>query len=167
MYKAAQFMSLRELRLGKQYEAALKMLNQILKTEWGPKSHQIDEEKAALFTDWGKFGAAAVAWKDLMAKLLPDVQKKPKVKEAYYDAYYHYINCLYKYGQSLDDPKKKQDYIDRAAKAIVKLSETQPDFGGEGMKEKYDKLLNDEPTLKKAVQAAKQAAANAPAASSK
>jgi hypothetical protein len=167
MYKAAQFMSLRELRLGKQYDAALKMLNQILKTEWGPKSHQIDEEKAALFTDWGKFGAAAVAWKDLMAKLLPDVQKKPKVKEAYYDAYYHYINCLYKYGQSLDDPKKKQDYIDRAAKAIVKLSETQPDYGGEGMKEKYDKLLNDEPTLKKAVQAAKQAAANAPAASSK
>lgn len=160
MYKAAQFMSLRELRLGKQYDAALKMLNQILKTEWGPKSNQIDEEKAALFEDWGKFGAAAVAWKDLMAKLLPDVQKKPKVKEAYYIAYYNYIHCLFKYGQSLDDPKKKQDYIDRAAKAIVKLSETQQDFGGEGMKEKYDQLLNNEPVLKKAVQAAKQAAAN-------
>src|SRR5207244_145420 len=92
---------------------------------------------------------------------LPEVPKKPKVKEQYYDAYYSYIFCLYKYAQGLDEPKKKADNITRAGKAIAKLEDTQADFGGEGMKEKYQDLMKKEPPLKKEYDAAKAAAAKA------
>jgi len=122
---------------------------------------QIDKEKAALFEDWGKFRDATKAWLDLMGKLQPEVTKKPKAKEQYYEAYYSYVFCLYKYAQGLDDPKKKTENMTRAGKAIAKLEETQADFGGVGMKEKYMQLLDKEPPLKKEYLAAKAAGAKA------
>jgi len=162
IYRAAQLMALKELRLGKEYKAAETKMIEIMKTEWGPRSHQVQEEKARLFEDQVKWGGAAVAWKDLMAILQPRVTKEPKIKEQYYEAYYSYIYCLYKYALTLEDAKKKGDYIKRAAQLMIKLEEIQPDFGGEGMKDKYMQLLKDEAVLKKeydAIKAANNAAA--------
>jgi len=162
MYKAAQLMSIINLRKAKQFKEAETLLGKVIKTDWGGKSVQIAEERAMLMEDQSKWGGAAVAWKDLMGMLLPSITKgsaPPKIKEQYYGAYFSYVNCLYKYAQT-QQPPKSQDYIKQAARVIIKLEETQSDFGGETFKEKYTKLLATEAPLKKEYDALKKANAS-------
>lgn len=162
MYKAAQLMSITNLRKGKQFKEAETLLGKVMKTDWGGKSVQIAEERALLMEDETKWGGAAVAWKDLMGMLLPSITKgsaPPRIKEQYYSAYFSYVNSLYKYAQTQQAPKN-QEYIKRAAQVIIKLEETQADFGGENFKEKYMKLLTTEAPLKKEYDALKKANAS-------
>jgi hypothetical protein len=161
--RAAQYMSLQNLRKGRQFKDAEAMLIQILKTDWGSKSTQIAEEQALLMQDQSKWGGAAKGWRDLMTMLKPRMDKgDAKAKEDYYEAYYNYVYCLYWYAMSLTDVQKKQDYIKRAATVIVNLEKVQEDFGSETLREKYRQLLKEQPALNREYLAAKTAAAAAP-----
>jgi tetratricopeptide (TPR) repeat protein len=169
LFRAAQLLSLEMLRLGKQYDEAYKMYQQIRKTDWGNRSLQVDAEGAELFEDWGKFAAATKAYSDMIGKILqnPKAMENPRTKEQYYDSYFKYVFCLTKHAQTLTDAAKKQEFLVRAAKAMAKVENTQADFGKEGLKDKYLQLLKEEPALKKEYELAKAALKAAAAADPK
>jgi hypothetical protein len=151
-FKAAQLLRLEYLRKAKQFDDAFDLLNKLLKTDWGGKSIELFREKALLYEDDDKHGAAAVAWKDVMARLYsaergPLGNLSPRAKEQYFEAYFHYVRGVYFYGKA----QMRQDYIERAAKAIKKLKDTEPNYGGAEFEPLYKELLKQEPDLKKAL----------------
>ena len=112
----------------------------------GRAQNQIDmlAQTALLHEAQGKWGLAAVNWRNLMERLEPRRQE-PKAKERYYEAHFGYIKCLFTYGAV----NVKPIYIERAARLILKVEEAEPaSMGAPGLKEAYEKLLKDNPLLK-------------------
>lgn len=112
------------------------------------------------------WGGAAVAWKNRMERLSPRIHEAEH-KEEYYQCYFFYIKCLGHYAVTYQNPKlnaqelaaKMVEYIERAAKLIIKVEETEPaNMGSPGLKEQYAELLKVNPPLKKEYDKAKAAA---------
>jgi hypothetical protein len=127
---------------------------------------QIMKQKANMYQLQQKWGAAAVAWKQIMERLGPQIQQ-PKFKEQYYEGYFNYIKCLYQYAVTYQNPKlnaqelavKRNEYVERAAKLIIKVEEAEPaNMGSPGLKEQYADLLKNNPPLKQAYDKSKAAA---------
>jgi hypothetical protein len=154
MYRYARLQCARELRMGKKYPEARKILDDISSKDWG-KGFDVRKEVSQTWMDEQKYGAAAKQWSDTIASFgKPDFSKMPaKVKENYFEARYEHIYCMYMYAKLIDpkDPKvgdKKPEYIKRAANLIVQLEFFPPkDMGGEQFRKKYDELLKKEPAL--------------------
>ncbi|HMC63527.1 MAG TPA: hypothetical protein VKI65_01165, partial [Gemmataceae bacterium] len=105
------------------------------------------KERILLLEDQGKYGTrtgAVLSWNTFMKELRPLVEKDNKVREMYYDAYYHWVHCIFKFAVKENKPK----FIQEAVKQIITLEQRQPNMGVEGMKEKYLELLKKEPILK-------------------
>ena len=85
----------------------------------------------------------------MIAKILKDPKalQNPKIKEQYYDCYYHRAYCIYKYALKLPDAKKRTQNIRIAATYIVKL-EALPDETAHATKKRFQELLGQEPALK-------------------
>jgi hypothetical protein len=163
-YRAGKMMQAQLYRLAKNYTKAAELISKIEGEPWA--GTRIMREKAFLNQDQEKWGPAAVAWRNIMDRLGPHLQQ-PKLKEQYYDCYFNYIKCLYKYALNYQNPKlnaaevndKKREYIERAAKLILKVEEVEPaNMGAPGLKEEYEKLLKDNPLLQKEYDKAKKEA---------
>jgi hypothetical protein len=168
-YQAAQLMYGKELRLGKKYDDALKVIYKISNHEWG-KGFEVRKEEAFIWQDQNKFGAAAKTWNQVIQSFgaKPNFNNA-KIKENYFEARYQYIYCLYMYAKNLSDPKllpKKPEYIKRAANLILQLELVPPgpdgkpapesDMGGENFKKRYQELLRKEDLLRKDYDALKK-----------
>src|SRR5207245_3917443 len=110
-HTAVQVLHVRELRLGKQFDKATQLLNDLLgsKEKPGPAHKNLDarKERILLLEDQGKYGTrtgAVLSWNTFMKELRPLVEKDNKVREMYYDAYYHWVHCIFKFAVKENKP---------------------------------------------------------------
>jgi hypothetical protein len=148
IYHVARLLYVRELRLAKEFKSAAKAITEVQATAWGQNSLEVRKERVLLLEDQeslsGKNGAIT-AWNNLMQQLRPRLGDN-KIKEQYFDCYYHMTWCIYQNALKATDPKKKAKDIRLAANFIVKL-EGQPDASGP-VKQQFADLLAREPSLK-------------------
>ncbi|HEV3085319.1 MAG TPA: tetratricopeptide repeat protein [Gemmataceae bacterium] len=155
-YHAARLLVARELRLAAQSEnkdfaKAQQALADILKTPWGKRSIDVQMERVRLLEAQEKYvlpnkQGAVYEWADLM-RTMQSRTNDNKIKEQYYDCYYHRAYCIYKYALQLTDAKKRTQYVRTAASYIVKL-EALPDEAAETARKRFQELLSQEPALK-------------------
>jgi tetratricopeptide (TPR) repeat protein/TolA-binding protein len=151
IYYFAQILQARELRLNGQFDEAQKALERIQQAPWGKHNLEVRKERIFLLEDQGKYSlpqkhGAIPEWDRLMQSLKPRLSD-PKIKEQYFDAYYHLTFCLFKNADKLSDPQRKAQYTRVAANYIVKL-QAQQDPATEPCKKRFEELLQKEPLLK-------------------
>lgn len=160
VYRAARILAARELRLDKQYDKAQTVLNGILGTPdkpgWGQSNLDAQKERLFLLQDQEKYTAAIPGWNALLKQMQPRLKQDAKVKEQYFECYYHLTHSLYRYAGKVPDEKKKQSYTRQAANYIVQLETTQPDMGSEAVKKLFDDLLKTEAPLREQYEALKK-----------
>lgn len=94
------------------------------------------------------YGSAITQWQNFMSK--PNVKGKlddPSVKEMFFDAYYNYVFCMYKYSQDAKVKKTSKDkFLRRAADYIVRL---EPGEGWQFVGQRFRDLLQAEEPLRR------------------
>jgi hypothetical protein len=158
----ARVLYARELRLGKDFTNAADVLQEIRATEWGMHYLEARKESILLLEDQEKYQlsrtqGAIPEWNQLMLSLRPKLQDN-KIKEQYFDCYYHLAYCIYKNALKKSDPRLRQKEIHVAATFIARLAE-QPDPAIEACKKRFEELLTKEPLLKAEYDAIKKKSA--------
>src|SRR5207245_2461052 len=97
-------------------------------------------------------------WNQLMLSLRPKLQDN-RIKEQYFDCYYHLTYCIFQNALKKSDKKQQEKEIQAAASFVARL-EDQPDTGVEMCKKRFHELLEKEPLLKEAYQALKRNSTN-------
>ncbi len=147
LYHAIRLLYARELRLAKEVSKAGQALTEILAADWGHRSIDARKEQILLFEDEGKFSQAIRAWTELMAGVRRQIDQNARLRDQYFDCYYHLVHCRYQHAMKQTDEEKRRTAFRRAAGLIVKLEATMPDMGGSSLKKRYEALLQ-EPALK-------------------
>jgi hypothetical protein len=157
--KGPRLLYARELRLGKDPGKAREVLKEILGTRdkpgWGARNVDVLLEEVALLEEEGKYGAAAAKADRLVKQLLPHVHKDNAQKERYFEAYYHVVYCLLKFGQNVADKGKKDEALRRAAVQTAELERKWPGFGPDASGRRFTELLARESDLKEAYERVK------------
>src|SRR5262249_43770228 len=91
-------------------------------------------------------GGAIHEWNKLMLSMQRRMQDN-KVKEQYFDCYYHMALCIYRNALKIPDEKKKKQNLHVAANYIARL-EAQQDQAAEACKKRFQELMEQEPQLK-------------------
>jgi hypothetical protein len=163
-YWTIQWDLVKELREAKDYVAALKVLDGIpedkkagTKQVFGWLNHPKSLfrmpygifEKNFILEDDKKYGAATIGWNNLMNSIQKEIGQNPKMKQAYFDAYFYGTRTLHQYG--LNDPaaKDKDKVFQKAAKRIVDLEFSKSRDGWELVGDRFRKLLKQQPGLNK------------------
>lgn len=151
LYHLARILLVRELRLSKDFVKAEATLKEVLATDWGKQNLEAKKESILLLEDQEKYQlsrsqGAIPEWNQLMLSLRPKLQDN-RIKEQYFDCYYHLTYCIFKNALKKTDPKARQKDIHVAATFIARLME-QPDTGVEPCKKHFEELLEKEPLLK-------------------
>ncbi len=150
-YHQAKLLEVRELRLDKQYEQASAHLKALRQTDWGKATLDLRKEEILSLEDrelYGGQGGAVRSWFDFMNQLRQNMQKDARLKDMYFECYYHFVYCSYKNALKIPDQKKKIQALQQAAGYIVKLEDSQKDWGGEVSKKRFEELLEHEKMLK-------------------
>jgi hypothetical protein len=148
----ARILFARELRLNKELDKAELVLKEIRGTKWGEHNIDVQKEGIQILEDQekyvlpGKQQGAVFEWSRLMQSLRPRMNDN-KVKEHYFDCYYHLAYCYYKYALKLPDPKKRQRNLRVAANYIYQLEKHQ-DAAADPCRKRFEELLEKEPPLK-------------------
>jgi hypothetical protein len=155
-YYAARLLVARELRLAaasesKDFSKAQQALDELAKTAWGKRSIDVQMERIKLLEDEEKFllpnkGGAIHEWNKLM-QLIGPRRADNKIKEQYYDCYYHLSYSIYRYALKIADATNRTKNIRVAANYIVRL-EAQQDPAAEATKKRFQDLLVQEPPLR-------------------
>ena len=153
-YHSTRLLLAHELRLAKQLDKAAQVLKEVLATDLGKRSLDATKERIFLLEDQKSYAAAAREWNSVMSALR-DKLNDPKMKEQYFECYFHFMTCYYNNALLMKDEAKKQQNIKRAAGFIVNLENKLPDMGG--FKARYDELLAKEVPLKQAYDDQKKA----------
>jgi hypothetical protein len=148
-YRGIQVMYVKELRLARRFDKARDELKKILRTDWGQRGFDAKKELNFLWEDEGNFNAAAKGWNDMMTNIRPLIEKNAKFKDLYYECYYHVVYSLYKNALDIKDKTRQRENIRKAANWYVKLKQSKPDMGGEGLKKLYDDLLQSQELFKR------------------
>ena len=82
-----------------------------------------------------------------MAGVRRQIDQNARLRDQYFDCYYHLVHCRCQHAKKLTDEEKRRTAFRRAAGLIVKLETTMPDMGGSSLKKRYEALLQ-EPALK-------------------
>jgi len=112
-------------------------------------------EQLYVFRDLGYYGAAVNRGNALLKILLPKLAQGGPMRERYFEVYYLFVECYYKYGQSKKTPEERRTAIAKAAQYYVKLKSNNPTLGGEESAQRFKDLLDsdDGKELKAAVEA--------------
>ncbi len=159
LYHLARVLYARELRLGKDFSRAEAALEAILASDWGKQHLEARKESILLLEDQEKYQlsrtqGAIPQWNQLMLSLRPKLQDN-RIKEQYFDCYYHLTYCIFQNALKKSDKKQREKEIHAAASFVARLEE-QPDTGVELCKKRLHELLEKEPLLQEAYRALKQ-----------
>ena len=149
---------MRELRLDKKYDQAAAALKEIEAQPWG-KNAQVVKEKLHLLEDQEKYGGkdgAVMGWNALGKQLRPRINSAPSAKELYWECYYHMVYCYYRHAQNMPSGKKRDDEMRKVVGLITQLENSQPDWGGEASRRRFEELLAAEKELRDQYEAAKK-----------
>jgi hypothetical protein len=144
-YHYVQILYIREMRLGKQFDAAREKLKKEMSSTWGKNNLELKKELYCLWEDEEKYAAAAKAWNDLIISL-QKMEKTEKLRDLYYESYYHLVWSAFKTGQHSTEAAKKSDYIKKAANWLVSLQQSKPLYAKTTL-EKLEELRKREPEL--------------------
>jgi hypothetical protein len=154
LYHGARLLYLRELRLSKKLDEAQRVLDEILGTPkapgWGQRNLEVQKEKLSLLEDRELYAGAEGAilgWNRLMKSIRPRIQQDAKMKETYFDCYYHLTTSHYQNALRMADGKRKDDAIKRSAGLLRKLEDAEPDLTAE-LKQRIKNYLDRETILK-------------------
>jgi hypothetical protein len=141
-----------ELRRGKEYEPALKVIGDWLNHPQALLQYYAMKEKNLILEDMGKFGAATLGWNEFMKSLAPRANdaSAPQLKRLYFEGYFFGTRTLVKYAQNDPKVKNKDSLIQTAAKRIVDLEFAKARDGWEIAGPMFEQLLPSEPELKTA-----------------
>ncbi len=151
-YSFMQVKLAEQLRLAGNVKEAHKVLV-TLKSQPNARSLLLlDKEMNHVLEDSGLWGTAATKWGEFLNNraLKDDLSNDNRLKDLYFDGYYHYAYSTYKYSQQ-DKAKaaKKQDvYLRRAADYILKLEFTPGSEGWDRVGARFLELIEREPPLK-------------------
>lgn len=112
------------------------------KPNWGRRDVNALLEQIYVYRDLAYFGAAVNRANALLGVLQKQLNKGGAVRDRYFEAYFLFVDCYYKYGQSQAKPAERAENIQKAASHLAKLIATQPAMGGEESKKRFDDLLN-------------------------
>lgn len=159
LHHVIQLLLVQEYRQLKDLAKARALLDEILKGKdgkpgWGAKN--IDAQKALvmLLEDEQKYSAAAQLCNKYVEQLVRRLDDN-KLKEHYFEFYYHLVYCILKHGQGMSNDAMKAKAIRDAAQRIVKLEKAQGGFGGDDSKKRFDELLEKETDLRQQYEAIK------------
>ncbi len=117
------------------------------KHDWAKRSAEFRMERIFLVQDQGDYGTAITQWESLIDQLKPNLNAGGAISEAYHQAAFWRIYCLYKEGIAVGpkDPKLMDKAIYRAANEYVslKLSKQDNDFGGPSHRKRFEEFLAD------------------------
>ena len=108
-----------------------------------------EKERIHVVEESGRYGPAINLWDKFLKN--PAVKSRlgddQNTKEMYFDAYYHYAYCAYRYSQ---DPKAKsaKTWLRRAADSIVRLEKAKDNEGWQLIGPRFQELLENEPPLR-------------------
>ena len=96
----------------------------------------------------GRNGGAVWGWGGLANKLSRQAftggdEKSLKMREQYFDAWLHYVECQLDRGRLQGKPAEKKKRLDAAQSAVARTRKLYPDMGGEAMKARFEKILRD------------------------
>jgi hypothetical protein len=140
-----QILCIREMRLGKDFKAANDKLRKEMTSTWGKNNLELKKELYCLWEDEEKYAAAAKAWNDLIISL-QKMEKTEKLRDLYYESYYHLVLSAFKTGQQSKDAAKGKDYVKKAANLLVNLQQSKPLYAKVTL-EKLEALRKKEPEL--------------------
>jgi predicted nucleic acid-binding Zn-ribbon protein len=96
----------------------------------------------------GRNGGAVWGWGGLANKLSRQAfagndEKALKMREQYFDAWLHYVECLLDRGRLPGKAADKKKRLDAAQTAVARTRRLYPDMGGEAMKGRFEKVLKE------------------------
>jgi hypothetical protein len=152
LQRGLQLLLVGEYLHSKDTDKASKLLDEIIKPKdgkpgWGAKNLEVQKLRVRLLEEQGKY-AAAFNLSDKFVTQLVKYLNDNKLKEHYFEFYYHLVYCLLKHGQGQDDANKKAEFIRMAALRMITLEKRQNGFGSDESKKRFEELLAKEPELR-------------------
>jgi hypothetical protein len=163
-YWYAQIEYARQLRLIKDEKdkreanlsAAYKILSRVKSHPNGRDPLRAEKELIQVVEDSERYGPAVTEWNKFMIGLQRSRNKDDaRVKEMYFDAYYHLVFSTYKYSQTekAKATGKEKSYLRKAADYILRLERIkdangQPGEGWQAVGPQLVELMNAEPPLR-------------------
>jgi len=166
-YLAVHILFARELRLAGQLDRAKKVLDDMAQTEQGKRSLELKKEQIMLEEDQGNWSQAAKDWDGLMKTIRPmfgqaqrnlnvqptpeemkKLEKENSFRDAYFDCYYQFTYCYYKYALTMKDDHLRQQTLEKVAGLIAAVRDKQGEVWKASLKGRYDDLFQKEPLLK-------------------
>jgi hypothetical protein len=159
LHQAIQLLLVQEYRQAKETAEARKLLDEILKGKdgkggWGTKKIDVQKSLVVQFEDEEKYTAAILLCDKYVKQLVRHLDDN-KLKDYYFDFYYHLVYSLLKHAQGMSDASKKTAEIRKAAQRIVALEKAQGGFGGDESKKRFEELLEKEADLRQQYNALK------------
>ena len=151
LHHAIQLLLVQEYRQLKESDKAHALLDEILKGKdgkpgWGAKNLDAQKVRIQLLEDREDYVNAARLCDSYINQLVRRLDDN-KLKEHYFDFYYHLVYCIVKHGQRQDNADKKAKAIRDAAQRLVALESRQGGFGSEESKKRFEELLEKETDL--------------------
>jgi hypothetical protein len=156
---AIQLLLVQEYRQLKEADKAHALLDEILKGKngkpgWGAKNLDAQKMRVLLLEDREDYVHAAKLCDNYINQLVRRLDDN-KLKEYYFEFYYHLVYCVLKHGQRQDNADKKVKAVRDAAQRMVALEKRQGGFGNEESKKRFEELLGKEADLREQYNALK------------
>jgi hypothetical protein len=152
------------LRLSKQFAEARKVLARVLATKDAVGKTLAEREEIELLEDEGLWGSALMRWGPFMKQLRPQAARDNKAKEIYFDAYYHWVDCIFEYSQGpkVKGTPKEASYVSQAADYILRLENARNQEGWRFTEVRFRELLRSQPALNVAYEKLKKGQPTSP-----
>jgi len=159
LHHAMQLLLVQEYRQLKEFDKARALLEEVLKGKggkpgWGAKNLDAQKLHVLLLEDREDYVNAARLCDNYINQLVRRLDDN-KLKEYYFDFYYHLIYCIVKHGQRQDNADKKTKALRDAAGRLIALEKRQGGFGSDQSKKRFDELLEKEADLRQQYNALK------------
>ncbi len=148
----------RALRMNREFRQAQLVLDRALKHAHENVAWSAEREQAFLLEDQGLWGQACKKWVAILNEpRLASLHRRAKLKAWYYEAYFRYGYCLFKYSQSrrVLYSGKSEMFVNLAAKILYRL-ETGNKEGWNLIKKDFLELLQKEEKLREAYEQLKE-----------
>jgi hypothetical protein len=159
LHHTIQLLLVQEHRQLKELDKARALLDEILKGKdgkpgWGAKNIDAQKAHVLVLEDEEKYAVAAILCDKYVKQLVRRLDDN-RLKDYYFEFYYHLVYCILKHGQGTDNTEKKTKAIHDAAQRIVALEKAQSGLGNRESKKRFDELLEKEPELREQYNALK------------
>lgn len=155
-YWVTQLAYARSLRLANELAESKKVLDRIQDDPKSAGKFLAEKEQIHLLEDHKVFGTAITKWSQFLQH--PALQKgivdtsrgageQRRMKELYFECFYHYAYCNHMYGKNHKMEAKKKEYVKKAAELMLRLENAKNREGWEITEGRFRELMRNEPLL--------------------